>query len=54
LGRREAWRRSHVKHRAEQIRAFLEGSQEIRFQGEGRAEVYAWVTRLLREQGYRQ
>jgi len=38
----------------EQIRAFLEASQEIRFQGEGRAGVYAWITPLLREQGYRQ
>lgn len=37
----------------EQIRAFLEASQEMRFQGQERAEVYAWVTRLLREQGYR-
>jgi len=36
----------------EQIRAFLEGSREICFQGQGRAEVYAWVTRLLRQQGY--
>ncbi len=36
----------------EQIRAFLESSEEIRFKGRGRAEVYAWVTRTLREQGY--
>ena len=36
----------------EQIRAFLEASQEIRFQGQGRAEVYGWVTRQLRQQGY--
>ena len=36
----------------EQIRAFLEASQELRFQGQGRAEVYGWVTRLLRQQGY--
>lgn len=38
----------------EQIRAFLESSEEIRFQGQGRAEVYAWITRTLREQGYGQ
>jgi transposase InsO family protein len=42
------------KQSLEQIRVFLEASQEIRFQGQGRAEVYAWVTRILREQGYRQ
>jgi transposase InsO family protein len=38
----------------EQIRAFLEASQELGFQGQERAEVYAWVTRQLRQQGYRQ
>ncbi len=27
---------------------FLEASQEIRFQGQGRAEVYARLTRILR------
>jgi transposase InsO family protein len=37
----------------EQIRAFLEGSQEVRFQGEGQKEVYEWITRTLRQQGYR-
>ena len=36
----------------EQIRAFLESSEEILFKGRHRAEVYAWVTRTLREQGY--
>ena len=36
----------------EQIRAFLESSEEILFKGRRRAEVYAWVTRTLREQGY--
>lgn len=36
----------------EQIRAFLESSEEIRFKGKRRAEVYAWVTRTLSEQGY--
>ncbi len=38
----------------EQIRAFLEASEEMRFKGNQRAEIYAWVTRTLREQGYRQ
>jgi transposase len=38
----------------EQIRAFLESSEEQRFRGQERAEVYAWVTRTLREQGYGQ
>ena len=42
------------KQSLEQIRAFLEASEEMRFQGRERAEVYAWVTGLLREQGYRQ
>ena len=37
----------------EQIRAFLEGSEEVRFEGHGRQEVYAWITRLLREHSYR-
>jgi transposase InsO family protein len=37
----------------EQIRAFLEGSEEVRFEGKGRQEVYDWITRLLREHGYR-
>src|ERR1700686_3101913 len=30
-----------------QIRAFLAGSGEVRFAGQGRAEVYAWVERTL-------
>lgn len=36
----------------EQIRAFLDGNQEVRFQGEGRGEIYAWVDRTLRQQDY--
>jgi transposase InsO family protein len=36
----------------EQIRAFLAGNQEVRFQGEGREEIYGWVGRLLRQQDY--
>jgi transposase InsO family protein len=38
---------------AEQIRAFLEGSEEHRFRGKEREEVYAWITRTLRVQEYR-
>ena len=37
----------------EQIQAFLEGSQEHRFRGKRRAEVYEWITRTLRVQEYR-
>ena len=38
----------------EQIRALLEASQEVRFAGHGRTEVYAWISKTLREQGYGQ
>ena len=38
---------------ADQIRAFLEGSEEHRFRGKQRAEVYEWITRTLRAQEYR-
>jgi transposase len=37
----------------EQIRAFLEASEEIQFEGKRRREVYEWITRLLHQQGYR-
>jgi hypothetical protein len=37
----------------EQIEAFLKGSQEHRFQGKGREEVYEWITPTLRVQEYR-
>ena len=37
----------------EQIQAFLEASQEVRFEGKEQKEVYEWITRLLRQQGYR-
>src|ERR1700675_904914 len=37
----------------EQIRAFLEASEEVHFEGKRRREVYEWITRLLRQQGYR-
>jgi transposase InsO family protein len=36
----------------EQIRAFLEGSDEFRFEGRNREEVYGWVNGTLRQQGY--
>ena len=36
----------------EQIRAFLEASEEIEFEAADRAEVYDWITRLLCEQEY--
>ena len=38
----------------EQIRALLKASQEVRFAGHGRAEVYAWIGKTLAEQNYRQ
>jgi transposase InsO family protein len=38
----------------EQILAFLEASQEHRFEGQQRADVYAWMMRTLRQQGYRE
>ena len=36
----------------EQIRAFLEASDEVRFQGQDRQELYEWVERTLRQQDY--
>jgi transposase InsO family protein len=38
----------------EQIRAFLEGSDEVRFEGRNREEVYGWVDQTLRQQRYEQ
>ena len=37
----------------EQIRAFLEASEEVRFQARDRGELYAWVDRTLRQHDYR-
>jgi hypothetical protein len=37
-----------------QIEAFLEASQEVHFKGKLRREVYEWITRTLRRQGYRE
>src|SRR5689334_3702137 len=36
----------------EQIRAFLEASQEVQFQARDRKELYDWVERALRQQDY--
>jgi transposase InsO family protein len=36
----------------EQIRAFLEGAAEVKFEGQRRREVYAWVERTLVQQEY--
>jgi hypothetical protein len=36
----------------EQIRAFLEGSEEVSFQAQNRQEVYSWVNWILRQQNY--
>jgi len=36
----------------QQIREFLQASGEIRFKGKGRAAIYAWVARTLRQQRY--
>jgi transposase InsO family protein len=36
----------------DQIQAFLESSQEVHFQAEGRADIYAWVGRTLKQQDY--
>src|ERR1035438_2020834 len=36
----------------EQIRAFLEASEGVGFEGRDREEVYGWVNQTLRQQGY--
>ena len=36
----------------ERMQAFLEGSEEIRFEASGQADLYEWVCRTLRQQGY--
>jgi transposase InsO family protein len=38
----------------EQIRAFLEATDEVAFEGRKREEVYGWVNQTLRQQGYEQ
>ena len=36
----------------EQMRAFLEGSGEVLFEGKNREEVYSWVSQMLCQQEY--
>jgi transposase InsO family protein len=36
----------------EQIRAFLEGTEEVAFEGRNQEEVYGWVEQTLRQQSY--
>jgi len=36
----------------DQLQAFLESSQEVHFRAEGRADIYAWVGRTLKQQNY--
>jgi transposase InsO family protein len=36
----------------EQLRAFLEASEEVRFQANDRRELYEWVNQILRQQDY--
>jgi hypothetical protein len=36
----------------DQIEAFLNASQEIRFEGEHRQQTYGWVEQVLRQQQY--
>jgi len=38
----------------EQIRAFLEASDGVGFEGRNREEVYGWVNQTLRQQGYQE
>jgi transposase InsO family protein len=38
----------------EQIRAFVEASDEMRFEGRDREEVYGWVSETLQRHGYRE
>jgi transposase InsO family protein len=37
----------------EQIRALVEATEAVQFEGKSREEVYSWITRLLRRQNYR-
>jgi transposase InsO family protein len=38
----------------EQIRVFLEASEEVHFEGKEREEIYGWISRTLQFHGYRQ
>ncbi len=44
--------RNGEKLSLEQIRAFLEASEEVEFEAENRQETYDWMSRTLREHGY--
>lgn len=46
--------RNGEKLSLEQIRAFLQASEEIHFEGKQRGEMYGWVTAILRQHQYRQ
>ena len=45
--------RHREKLSLEQIRALVEAAEPVEFEGKGRSETYEWITRLLRDQGYR-
>ena len=36
-----------------QVRQFLEASEQVRLEGEGRSKIYAWVALTLRQHRYR-
>src|SRR5437763_13994522 len=38
----------------EQIRAFLQASEEVQLEGAEREEIYGWISRTLQLHGYRQ
>ena len=46
--------RESEKLSLEQIRAFLQASEEIHFEGKQRQEMYEWVTAILQQHQYRQ
>ena len=46
--------RNGEKLSLDQIRAFLEASEEVEFEVKNRQEVYDWMSRTLREHGYEQ
>ncbi len=38
----------------EQIQAFIEATEEVRFAGKERAEMYGWISRTLQQLQYRE
>ena len=46
--------REAEKQSLEQIRAFLDASEAVQFEGEKREEIYGWISRLLQVHGYGQ